>query len=391
MHSCGVIHRDLKPENIFLDSEGTIKIGDFGLAVSGRNASTPSLADDDASLHKGKHATISESSDDFGDSMTNGVGTALYRAPEQGGDACLTSMQPYDERADLFSLGVILFEMSHEPFLTGMERITLIQALRDRNEIPKEFAMKIGKMSNVILTLCQRDPQQRPTAKELLESQLPMRLGSDFKYLEEVTSALVMPKSEVSKVIINALFEKKSVHVSEEDEFNFDRDAMISQSSMMRPRVIKHSSGANRVLESSSEIKILPIQIAVAVNNVLSEIFEVFGAVKFDSLLMTPHRNVDTGQTETLKALNQLDAQVFYDSGGLIVSLPLDLITPYAKQVARLGVTFAHRYNIGKVFHRRRMKDQDVNESRYPKEQHEAVFDIVKDLSSRSGTGEATL
>ena len=66
-----------------------------------------------------------------------------------------------------------------------------------------------------------------------LGSYLPTRLGSDFKYLQEVTEALSAPKSEASKAILHALFENKTLYTSIEDDFNFDHDVYTVQSAYL--------------------------------------------------------------------------------------------------------------------------------------------------------------
>lgn len=68
-----------------------------------------------------------------GESMTGGVGTAFYRAPEQEGNIMKTSNKrdsSYTLQADIFSLGVILFEMFSPPFSTYMERAETLTVLR---------------------------------------------------------------------------------------------------------------------------------------------------------------------------------------------------------------------------------------------------------------------
>ena len=65
--------------------------------------------------------------------MTGGVGTTFYRAPEQEGQTLATvkkSDSSYTVQADIFSFGVILFEMFHPPFSTYMERAETLTILR---------------------------------------------------------------------------------------------------------------------------------------------------------------------------------------------------------------------------------------------------------------------
>lgn len=116
IHSQGMIHRDLKPVNIFLDSRDQVKIGDFGLAT------TSFLA-----LQQNHDVNLSQNRGEIGSSLTGKVGTALYVAPELMGKAAKST---YNQKVDLYSLGIIFFEMCHRPFSTGMERVELLAAMR---------------------------------------------------------------------------------------------------------------------------------------------------------------------------------------------------------------------------------------------------------------------
>lgn len=116
IHSQGMIHRDLKPVNIFLDSRDQVKIGDFGLATTSFLALQQNLE-----VHSSQNRT------EIGSSHTGQVGTALYVAPELMGKAANSK---YNQKVDLYSLGIIFFEMCHRTFSTGMERVETLAALR---------------------------------------------------------------------------------------------------------------------------------------------------------------------------------------------------------------------------------------------------------------------
>lgn len=128
VHLQGLIHRDLKPSNIFFAYDEKIRIGDFGLVTAMTEGYDDTLRTPDC-----------EKSESTTRSQKNGlhtacVGTHLYMSPEQ------MNGQIYNYKVDIYSLGIILFELL-TPFSTEMERIDALMSLR-KSDFPKGFAEK---------------------------------------------------------------------------------------------------------------------------------------------------------------------------------------------------------------------------------------------------------
>ncbi|KAB7500507.1 Eukaryotic translation initiation factor 2-alpha kinase [Armadillidium nasatum] len=148
VHDRALMHRDLKPSNIFFSLDGEIKIGDFGLVtnIDEENDIALTPLDDKSIISKNlkKQKTLN-------------VGTQLYMSPEQ------LSGQSYTYKVDIYSLGLIFFEMLVS-FSTEMERLDVMRKARDK-EFPRDFITKFPDVTNLLKLTLHRDPSKRPTTR----------------------------------------------------------------------------------------------------------------------------------------------------------------------------------------------------------------------------------
>ncbi|WP_411089220.1 protein kinase domain-containing protein [Streptomyces sp. 061-3] len=141
-HGQGVVHRDVKPGNLLLASDGTVKVGDFGIAHF-TDESTAGLT------LKGQI-----------------IGTSAYLAPERAVG------QPAGPPADMYALGCVLYELllGHPPFRAETPAAMLYQHVdavpdspnRHRSDLPKAFSV-------FVMQLLAKYPDARPTAAEAVE------------------------------------------------------------------------------------------------------------------------------------------------------------------------------------------------------------------------------
>jgi predicted Ser/Thr protein kinase len=150
-HGEGVIHRDIKPENILLDRKGRVKIADFGLSK-----------------------LMEPGSRDLQLTQSNQVmGTLHYMAPEQW-----ERPLDVDHRADIYSLGVVLYEM-----LTG-------ELPLGRFELPSKKAAVDSRLDELVLRTLERNPNRRCQQASEVRFQLEAIAGVSSRLSPEVSRKL---------------------------------------------------------------------------------------------------------------------------------------------------------------------------------------------------------
>jgi eukaryotic-like serine/threonine-protein kinase len=145
-HRAGLVHRDIKPANILLCDDERVMVADFGIAK---------VTDADHTTE----GTV--------------LGTAKYLAPEQ------VQGQAVDGRTDLYSLGIVLYEMTcgRVPFAGDTDTATVLARLHQDPTPPHEVCDVPPGLEAVILHLLRRDPDERPASAAELRTELHAALA----------------------------------------------------------------------------------------------------------------------------------------------------------------------------------------------------------------------
>ena len=158
-HSKGIVHRDIKPQNILLLKNGRVKVTDFGIAVLPTTEQT----------RDGK-----------------AIGTVYYISPEQA------SGKETDTRSDLYSLGVLMYEMATGtlPFNAETPVSVALMQVREQPTPPSERKAGISKgLEQIILGAMEKNPDRRfQSAAQMLKYLERIRLNPDYIFKTRDTS-----------------------------------------------------------------------------------------------------------------------------------------------------------------------------------------------------------
>ncbi|CAJ2634214.1 unnamed protein product [Trifolium pratense] len=196
IHGEEIIHLDLKPNNIFLDDADEIKVGDFGLAEflesdSAHPAETTEVSSDDTQEKKQSVKW-------------------LYTAPEID-----NGWAKIDCKADMYCLGLILFELFHPPFQTEMEWFNTLLSLKKEGKPPTDWAAEFPEQASLLQKLISPDPSKRSSATALLQdvSLFPPQEESkllDVSVLSDILRAMHDPVNRsIYNQIVMAIFDEE--------------------------------------------------------------------------------------------------------------------------------------------------------------------------------------
>ena len=264
IHSNGQIHRDIKPGNVLIGADGTVKLGDFGVAAS--------------LIQQGQRQRA----------RYTVTGTPCYMAPE-----VLNEDNGYTEKADIWSLGItaIEFATGEAPYSRLKQMEVMIKILKSPPPVLPTNAPYSPEFRDFVKCCLQKDPTTRPTATQLLQHPFIAK-AKDGSYIVATLLSKLPPIGERTKEIKKKLHGFGINHVSIDNErkndaqpqqatpdWNFDLDDEQTSVTKGRFKITKQpSSGA--VLEKNEpttpekenqELKEIVIQLQKKIGNMQME------------------------------------------------------------------------------------------------------------------------
>ncbi|EYC20507.1 hypothetical protein Y032_0021g248 [Ancylostoma ceylanicum] len=330
VHRQGMIHRDIKPLNILLDIDGHVKIGDFGLA-------TKDL------LLKQQTTAVPCASESQEQALTRDIGTETYMAPELND---VTNTKPYTAKIDVYSTGIVFFEMVYRSVTTGMGRITIINDLKHSLMFPDDFgegfsAVQVKHVKQLIKWMMDPVADKRPTVEELMRDDHIPLVDDEDKQFKKIFTQAIKNRNRTYHWMLDAI--SKQEHPAART-YCFDQDICKEEFACARDGYIDRLKGD------------------------LSSILQMHTFVPLNTHLLVPKSQ---NAQECCKSMRSKPA-VLVDSQGYAVMLPMDLRQNFVRFCARNSINRTKRYVFDRVFAK-----NDTKEGVHPSEIWECSIDTV--------------
>ncbi|KAG9717155.1 Serine/threonine-protein kinase, partial [Aureobasidium melanogenum] len=240
----------------------------------------------------------------------------------------------YNDKVDMYSLGIIFFEMCF-PLRTAMERHEVLLKMREKEHVlPSEFsAPEKVLQGNIIMDLISHSPGDRPSSMELLRSgKLPVQIEDET--IRQALQSLTDPGSQYYQKMMTALF---------------------TQTPDQRIKDFAWDAKTSKQPPTAEDFRVRDIA-----RNTLCSIFRRHGAEETQRPLLLPRSSYYTAPN-----IVQL-----LDGTGNLLQLPYDLVLPHARRLAKQEPSVEKTFVFGNVF-------RDTLSGGPPRTIKEVDFDIV--------------
>ena len=202
-HNNHIIHRDIKPQNIIISKDGKVKVTDFGIAKAATSNTITS----------------------------NVMGSVHYTSPEQarGGYS--------DEKSDIYSLGITMFEMltGRVPFNGETTVAIAIKHIQEEMPSPKEFVPEIpASVENIVLKCCQKSPDRRYQSMQELIADLKQSLVNpeeNFVVMDDPDSSgstRMISDNDMAQIKRRSVYQESPEHLERQDSMRLRSEVSAS-------------------------------------------------------------------------------------------------------------------------------------------------------------------